>query len=118
MNRKRTKRADFHRGPLIFGGLRFPQATHNGLVAGSNPARPTNLSLVPTRPVIEIFGQSDGTGCRSIELRFGPMLGFKEFWHASIRGYRTHRTGNNRFLASVESQRHALDLRRPRFSSR
>jgi hypothetical protein len=47
---------------------------------------------------------------RSIELRFGTMLGFKQFRHASIRGYLTRRTGNNRFVAAVEVQLHAMDF--------
>jgi hypothetical protein len=41
---------------------RLEPAAHNGLVAGSSPARPTNLSLVQTRPAIKIFGPSDRTG--------------------------------------------------------
>ena len=47
---------------------------------------------------------------RSIELRFGTMLGFKQFRHASIRGYRTRRTANNRFVVAVEGQLHAMDF--------
>jgi hypothetical protein len=90
----------------------------------------------------EYFDNPIAQDRRSIELRFGPMLGFQQFRSAPIRGYQTRRTGNNRFVASVEGRRHALNfdsspcrattnrnesatrrlsklhLRRPRFSSR
>jgi hypothetical protein len=41
MNRKRTGPRETHRKPLIFGRNRFYAGAHNGLVAGSSPARPT-----------------------------------------------------------------------------
>jgi hypothetical protein len=47
---------------------------------------------------------------RSIDLRFGPMLGFQQSRPAPIRGYQTRRTGNNRFVASVEGRRLALNF--------
>jgi hypothetical protein len=84
-----------------------------------NPDRPVPRMFLPGPPIYLRFqpGRSSKyldnpieQDRRSIEPRFGTMLGIKQFRHASIRGYRTSRTGNNRFVVAVEGQLHAMDF--------